>query len=185
MTELSAPLDLPEPLLRKRCFAPVVDVRTRLLVLGSLPGEQSLARQEYYGNRQNRFWQLMSEVVGVGLVPLPYALRLRTLLEHGVGLWDVVAEAHRPGSLDSAIRNRDDNDLPGLLARFPAIHTLAFNGGTAGKLGLKVLGAHAARYRIVDLPSSSPAYTKPYGEKLERWASLRLALADGVQAPIH
>ncbi len=162
--------------LRKRCFDPVVDERTRLLVLGSLPGEQSLAQQQYYGNRQNRFWSLMSEVVGVELVALDYGARLHTLLEHGVGLWDVVAEAHRQGSLDSAIRDRADNDLLGLLARFPGIHTIAFNGATAGKLGVKVLGAHAARYRIVDLPSSSPAYTKPYGEKLARWAVLGAAL---------
>lgn len=161
---------------RKRCFDPVVDERTRLLVLGSLPGEQSLAQQQYYGNRQNRFWQLMSEVVGVELVAQDYATRLRTLLLHGVGLWDVVAEAQRQGSLDSAIRNRADNDLLGLLALFPGIHTIAFNGATAGKLGAKALGAHAARYRIVDLPSSSPAYTKPYGEKLARWALLRAAL---------
>jgi hypothetical protein len=58
----------------------------------------------------NKFWLLMSEVIGIALVPLAYEARLQTLLTHGVGLWDVVAEAHRPGSLDSAIRHRDDND---------------------------------------------------------------------------
>jgi hypoxanthine-DNA glycosylase len=160
-------------LARKRCFDPVVDDRTRLLVLGSLPGEKSLAVQEYYGNPQNAFWRLMSEVIGVQLVPLPYAQRLQALLAHGVGLWDVVAEAHRPGSLDSAIRHRDDNDLPSLLARFPGIRTIAFNGGTAAKLGRRVLGSHAERYRIVELPSSSPAYTLAYAEKLKLWSTLR------------
>lgn len=118
----------------------------------------------------------MTDVISVELVSLDYASRLQTLLRHGVGLWDVVAEAHRPGSLDSSIRNRDDNDLLGLLARFPTINTIAFNGGTAAKLGAKVLGEHASRYQIVDLPSSSPAYTKPYIEKLDRWAALRQAL---------
>lgn len=171
------------PAPRKRCFDPVVDQRTRLLVLGSLPGDQSLLRNEYYGNRQNRFWMLMSEVVGVALVPLDYAARLQALLQHGVGLWDVVAEASRPGSLDSNIRDRDDNDLPALLLRFPRIATIAFNGGTAGRLGLKVLGGRAAGYRIVELPSSSPAYTIPYAEKLERWAALRAVLEDGQAAP--
>ncbi|RZT08437.1 G/U mismatch-specific uracil-DNA glycosylase [Duganella sp. CF402] len=162
--------------LRKRCFDPVVDQRTRLLVLGSLPGEKSLAAQQYYANRQNKFWLLMSAVLGVELVALDYEARLATLLEHGVGLWDVVAEAHRPGSLDSAIRNRDDNDLPGLLARYPAIDTLAFNGGTAAKLGRKVLGEQAARYRIFALPSSSPAHTLAYAAKLESWLLLKPAL---------
>ncbi|MYM70013.1 DNA-deoxyinosine glycosylase [Pseudoduganella sp. FT55W] len=159
--------------LRKRCFDPVVDERTELLVLGSLPGEKSLAVQQYYAHRQNKFWLLMSEVIGAELVALDYGARLATLLAHGVGLWDVVAEAHRPGSLDSAIRNRDDNDLPALLARYPGITTLAFNGGTAAKLGLKVLGEQAARYRIHNLPSSSPAYTLPYADKLASWIALR------------
>jgi hypoxanthine-DNA glycosylase len=146
-------------------------------VLGSLPGEKSLALQQYYGNRQNRFWSLMSEVTDIELVSLDYDARLQTLLQCGVGLWDVVAEAHRPGSLDSNIRNPNDNDLLGLLARFPAIHTIAFNGGTASRLGAKVLGEQVPRHRIVDLPSSSSAYTKPYVEKLAQWITLRLALA--------
>jgi hypoxanthine-DNA glycosylase len=162
-----------EPISRKRCFEPVVDHRTRLLVLGSLPGEQSLARNEYYGNRQNRFWFLMSEVTGVDLVRLDYAARLEALLELRIGLWDVVAEAQRSGSLDSRIRSRNDNDLLALLTNLPALTTIAFNGGTAARLGLKVLGQHAARYRIVQLPSSSPAYTLPYAEKSRLWQVLR------------
>lgn len=158
---------------RKQCFAPVVNANTRLLVLGSLPGEKSLAQAQYYAHPQNRFWMLMSAVIGIGLVPLPYEERLQTLLRHGVGLWDVVAQAHRTGSLDSAIRHRDDNDLPALLANHPHITAIAFNGGTAHKLGLKVLGEHATRYRIAALPSSSPAYTLAYGEKLAQWIPLR------------
>jgi hypoxanthine-DNA glycosylase len=166
----------PAPDLRKRCFDPVVDERTRLLILGSLPSEKSLVLQQYYGNRQNRFWALMSEVIGVELVPLDYETRLQTLLQHGVGLWDVVAEAHRPGSLDSSIRDRDDNDLLDLLERFPAIAAIGFNGSTAKTLGMKVLGTQAARYRIFGLPSSSPAHTLAYAAKLESWSMLRQAL---------
>ncbi len=162
---------------KKRCFAPVVDDLTRLLVLGSLPGEKSLGLQQYYGNRQNRFWMLMSEVLGVDLVPLDYEARLATLRHHGVGLWDVVAQAHRPGSLDSKIRKREDNDLADLLARYPNIRAIAFNGGTAARIGLQVLGEHASRYAIVQLPSSSPAYTLAYAEKLLQWRALTHALA--------
>ena len=158
---------------RKRCFDPVVDAQTRLLVLGSLPGEKSLALQEYYANRQNRFWLLMSEVIGVDLVRLDYTSRLAALLIQRVGLWDVVAEAHRAGSLDSRIRDCNDNDLLALLAHLPNLTTIAFNGGTAARLGLKVLGQHAARYRIVQLPSSSPAYTLSYAEKSRLWQVLR------------
>ena len=77
------------------------------------------------------------------------------------------------GSLDSNIRARDDNDLVALAASLPQLHTIAFNGGTAAKLGIKVRGEHAQRYRIVSLPSSSPAYTLAYAEKLQAWLSLR------------
>jgi hypoxanthine-DNA glycosylase len=177
MNKPSTFLDADQTLLRKRCFAPVVDERSRLLILGSLPGEQSLAQQQYYGNRQNRFWHLMSDVVGVEMVPLAYPQRLQTLLAHGVALWDVVAEAHRQGSLDSQIRDRNDNDLLGLLGRYPNLASIAFNGGTAAKLGLKVLGERAAAYRIVQLPSSSPAYTLSYAEKRVTWQTLAGLLA--------
>ncbi|MFB9245230.1 DNA-deoxyinosine glycosylase [Massilia antarctica] len=156
----------------KRCFAPVVDPHTRILVLGSLPGERSLAQQQYYGNRQNRFWTLMSELTGVDLVALDYDARLQALLAHGIGLWDVVAQATREGSLDSQIRGQVGNDLPGLVASLPLLTTIGFNGGTAARLGMKALGEQAARYRIVNLPSSSPAYTAPYTAKLAVWRTL-------------
>ena len=163
----------PDPLVRKRCFDPVVDDRTGILVLGSLPGDSSLARQEYYGNRQNRFWMLMAEVIGLDLLPLDYMSRLQALLANGIGLWDVVAEADREGSLDHRIRDHVENDLVGLIASLPKLATIAFNGGTAARLGMKVLGQHAQRYRIVQLPSSSPAHTLAYAEKLTVWRTLR------------
>ncbi|KQV53633.1 DNA-deoxyinosine glycosylase [Duganella sp. Root336D2] len=166
----------------KRCFDPVVDQNTRLLVLGSLPGDKSLAVQEYYGNRQNKFWALMSEVIGLELVPLDYPARLDVLLKHGIGLWDVVAEAHRKGSLDSNIKNRRENDLRVLLKSLPNIRAIAFNGGTAGQLGLKVLGEMAGDYHIIMLPSSSPAHTLRYADKAAAWLDLRLHLAADSQA---
>lgn len=157
---------------RKRCFDPVVDANTRLLILGSLPGEKSLAHSQYYAHPQNKFWLLLGEVLGIDLKSLPYDQRLAILLAHGVGLWDVVAQAQRSGSLDSNIRERDDNDLVALAASLPRLDTIAFNGGTAARLGLKVLGEHASRYRIVSLPSSSPAYTLAYEAKLQQWKTL-------------
>src|SRR3546814_16050357 len=74
--------------MRKKCFPPVVDARTRVLILGSLPGEQSLAAGRYYANPRNQFWALAGGVIGVDLPGIDYDARLRTLLEHGIGLWD-------------------------------------------------------------------------------------------------
>jgi hypoxanthine-DNA glycosylase len=172
-----AAMDDVAPAGRKRGFPPVADARTRILILGSLPGDVSLANAQYYGNPRNQFWMLTSEVIDLDLVSLDYNSRLDALLAHGVGLWDVVAEAHRKGSLDSHIRERNDNDLCGLLSSYPNIGTIAFNGGTAGRLGLKVLGEVALAYQIFELPSSSPAHTLPYAEKARHWQQLRSALA--------
>ncbi|GAC1331387.1 MAG: DNA-deoxyinosine glycosylase [Collimonas sp.] len=158
---------------RKRSFPPVVDEQVRILILGSLPGNLSLAHSQYYAHPQNRFWKLLSEVTGADLAALPYPDRLQTLLSKHVGLWDVVADARRDGSLDSNIRDHVHNDLSSLAAALPQLTTIAFNGGTAAKLGLKALGQQAARYRIVQLPSSSPAYTRPYAEKLAAWLVLQ------------
>ncbi|MES2742665.1 MAG: DNA-deoxyinosine glycosylase [Pseudomonadota bacterium] len=164
---------------RKRCFDPVIDRHTRLLVLGSLPGDQSLMREQYYGNRQNKFWSLVSHITQTDLVALDYPARLSTLLGHRIGLWDVVAEARRTGSLDTSIRERHDNDLCGLLAAFPAVAAIAFNGGAAARIGIKLLGERAACYRIVQLPSSSPAHTLAYAEKLRAWLPLRELIGPG------
>jgi hypoxanthine-DNA glycosylase len=157
----------------KRSFPPVVDPEVRLLVLGSLPGEVSLAQSRYYANPQNRFWHLMGAVIGEDLPAFDYDTRLKTLLRHHVGLWDSVAEAQREGSLDSRIRGHTGNDLPGLAQSLPKLEAIAFNGGTSARLGLKALGPLAGSYAIVKLPSSSPAYTLSYQDKLKAWMTLR------------
>ena len=79
----------------KRCFPPVVDTHTRVLILGSLPGEASLAQAQYYAYKHNQFWRLVGEVISQDLPNMDYAMRLQTLLAHHIGLWDVVAEAKR------------------------------------------------------------------------------------------
>ncbi|AXV82124.1 DNA-deoxyinosine glycosylase [Ralstonia solanacearum] len=158
----------------KRCFPPVVDANTRILILGSLPGEMSLAQGQYYANPQNKFWFLVGNVIERDLVSMDYATRLDTLLEYRIGLWDVVAEARRVGSLDSRIRNHASNDLIALVNTLPNLATIAFNGGAAAKIGMRALGARGDQYRLLRLPSSSPAYASvPYTEKLVIWRQLR------------
>jgi hypoxanthine-DNA glycosylase len=162
--------------LRKRSFPPVVDQNTRLLVLGSLPGEASLAASRYYAHPRNLFWPLMGEVLGVDLVSLDYEERLLTLLSRQVGLWDVVAEASRQGSLDAAIKDVAGNDLAGLVATLPSLAAIAFNGATSAKIGTQQLGALADGLTLVRLPSSSPAYAGRMELKREAWMALRAFL---------
>ncbi|MGF6410152.1 DNA-deoxyinosine glycosylase [Paraburkholderia sp. MM5482-R1] len=157
----------------KRCFAPVVDADTRVLILGSLPGEVSLAHGQYYAHPQNKFWLLVGEAIERDLVGMAYSTRLETLLEHHIGLWDVVAEARRAGSLDSRIRDHASNDLIALIDTLPKLATIAFNGGTAAKIGMKALGERGVQYRLVRLPSSSPAHASvSYAQKLDIWRRL-------------
>jgi TDG/mug DNA glycosylase family protein len=156
---------------RKASFAPVADQRTRLLVLGSLPGERSLAAAQYYANPQNQFWRLMETVVGGQLVARPYPERIEALLAGGVGLWDVVGSAVRAGSLDTAIRDHQSNALPELCARLPALRAVAFNGGKAAKLGMTIL-AGRTDLALIALPSSSPAHTIGFDRKRQAWEVL-------------
>jgi hypoxanthine-DNA glycosylase len=159
---------------RKRGFPPVVDPDVRVLVLGSLPGDASLAATQYYGHPRNGFWRLIGAVVGRDLAALPYEQRLEALLAAGVGLWDVHAEAVRPGSLDAAIKDAADNDLTGLVDGLPRLRAVAFNGGAAAKAGTRLLASRADRLALVSLPSSSPAHAAmSFEAKREAWLALR------------
>ena len=148
----------------------------RLFVLGSLPGDASLAARQYYAHPQNQFWRLLGGVLGEELPGLPYEQRLERLAEHRVGLWDVIASAVRPGSLDQAIRDPAHNQIERLLHDFPDLQAIAFNGGTSARIGRKLIGTDDHRLTLIDLPSSSPANTRPFAEKAATRAELRSIL---------
>lgn len=162
---------------RKASFPPVIDCDVRVLILGSLPGDRSLAARQYYAHPQNQFWRLISAVLDRDLAGLAYPDRLAALLEAHVGLWDVVATAHRPGSTDAALSEIAPNDIAALAATLPDLRAIAFNGGTALKHGLRQLGAAANARTIVALPSSSPLHTIGFDAKLPGWLALRDPLA--------
>lgn len=158
---------------RKCAFDPVVDADTRLLILGSLPGEASLKAGHYYAHPQNGFWRLIGVVIErPDLAGQPYAKRLDILKAHGIGLWDVIAEAERIGSLDTAIRLPRHADLKGLVAGLPKLQAIAFNGGKAAREGTRVLGPEVGEIVRLTLPSSSPAMARTLAWKAESWAVL-------------
>lgn len=157
---------------RKTSFGPVVAPDTRVLILGSLPGERSLAERRYYAHPQNRFWQLVGTVIARDLSALDYDARLAALLAAKVGLWDVVGSARRSGSLDAAIREAQPNALADLVAGLPGLRAVGFNGATAARIGTALLAGTGPA--LVALPSSSPAYAAmPAEDKARRWAALR------------
>ena len=158
--------------MRKSAFPPIVAPDTRVLILGSLPGEASLAAGRYYAHPQNQFWRLVGGAIGHDLAALDYDARLALLRLARVGLWDTVASAHRQGTLDAALRRIEAAALAELAAELPALRAVAFNGATAARLGRKALGGTALA--LLDLPSSSPAYAAlPFAQKAESWGRLR------------
>lgn len=167
---------MPETNGLKSSFAPVADTAVRVLILGSLPGELSLRRRQYYGNPRNQFWRLLGGVIGDDLEGLAYEARLAALLSAGVGLWDVVRSARRDGSLDGAIRDHQPNALAQFAAILPALRAIAFNGAKAAAIGRRQLGDQAG-WALLDLPSSSPAHTAQFEAKLAQWLTLKPYLA--------
>ena len=157
-------------------FPPVAGPATRLFILGSLPGDRSLALSQYYAHPTNQFWRLLGTVLEEELTALAYHERLERLMARGVGLWDVFHAAHRPGSDDSAIRDGRHNPLEDLVGRYPGLTAIAFNGGTAAREGRRYFRDGAVA--LIDLPSSSAANTAPFAVKLDAWKQLTSILGN-------
>ena len=158
-------------------FPAVADERTRLFILGSLPGDRSLAVQQYYGHPTNHFWKLVGALLGEPLAELPYAERLWRLRVHGIGLWDVFQAAHRQGSGDSAIREGRHNTLHDLAVNYPNLRAIAFNGGSAAREGRRYF-EEGGPLALIDLPSSSAANTVGFEAKLAAWKRLTSYLGE-------
>lgn len=162
-------------------FPPIAGGRARVLILGSLPGQRSLLARQYYAHPQNAFWRIMQELTGA---EGSYQRRCSVLVEHGIALWDVLAESVRPGSMDADIRvdSAEANDFAGFLAEHREIELICFNGQKAAKLYQRLVVTDSKDTRQYQtLPSTSPAYASmPYALKLEHWCG---ALRDLIGTP--
>jgi double-stranded uracil-DNA glycosylase len=153
---------------------PIARQDARLFILGSLPGDASLAARQYYAHPTNQFWRLLGHVLGEPLPDLDYGRRLDRLAARGIGLWDVIGSASRSGSLDQAIRSAQHNRVEQLLSDFPDLRAIAFNGAAAAGVGRRTIGPLVPDgVTLLDLPSSSAANTQRFEDKAASW--LRLA----------
>ncbi len=151
-------------------LGPVVDARTRLVVLGSFPGVASLRAQQYYGHPRNQFWPLLGALWGLDLARASYVQRLAAARAHGLGIWDVYASCRREGSLDSAIEQAELNDLASLASRAPALRAIAHNGGESAR-AMRVTAALGLP--VHRLPSTSPANASwSFERKLAAWRAV-------------
>lgn len=151
---------------------PVARGDARLFILGSLPGDASLAARRYYAHPTNQFWRLLGTAIGEDLQSRDYSERLERLAERGIGLWDVIASATRRGSLDQAMRHAEHNQIEHMLQHFPRLAAIAFNGSTAAAVGRRLIGESPAHLALLDLPSSSAANTRSFAEKARAWSRL-------------
>ena len=160
---------------KARSFPPLARRDARVLILGSMPGAESLRRRQYYAHPHNQFWPIMGALFGAGL-DLPYAQRVERLLERGVAVWDVLKHCEREGSLDSGIRRDTEvvNDFTRFLEEHPSICAVFFNGrkseGVFTRRVQAQLGPRGTTLRCARLPSTSPAHAGvPRAAKLRAW----------------
>jgi double-stranded uracil-DNA glycosylase len=160
-------------------FAPLSTPSARVLILGSLPGEESLRRREYYAQPRNTFWRIIGDLFGIA-PEQSYRARIGSLLANRIAVWDVCAAAIRPGSLDSAILTHSVqvNDFNGFFKRHPRIKLIGFNGSKAAALfRTRVFPQLTDASRMIAtavLPSTSPAHAAlPYGDKRRAWEIIR------------
>ena len=163
---------------RSRGFPPIAAPDARVLILGSLPGQVSLARQQYYAQPQNAFWRIMDALFEAG-PGVPYDERTRRLVAHRIAVWDVCRAATRLGSLDASIEPESIvvNDFRAFFRAHPALELVCTNGGTATRLFrqrvLPRLPAASAVMRLEPLPSTSPAHAAMrFEQKLARWRAV-------------
>ncbi|MFA5040619.1 MAG: DNA-deoxyinosine glycosylase [Bdellovibrionales bacterium] len=162
-------------------FPPVARADARVLILGTLPGAESLRQRQYYAKKQNSFWRIMGEIVNAP-PEMPYKKRLACLTKNGIALWDVCASAERKGSLDSNIKAERLNDFELFFKKHKKITLICFNGQPAAKKFRRFVWPQLSgrNFDFCILPSTSPAYAgMRYERKLARW---RKALRKAVKA---
>jgi len=150
-------------------FPPIADLHSKVLILGTMPGKESLRRHAYYAHPQNAFWKILFT-----LFTHPFStnveVRKEVLLQNGIALWDVLQTCTRPSSLDADIRKEEPNDLPQFLSHHQNISEIFFNGKGAAGYFRKYFPEILLPYQI--LPSTSPAHAIRWESKLESWKSI-------------
>jgi len=160
-------------------FEPIASTDATVLILGSLPSQQSLRKREYYGNPQNAFWRVMGELFDAG-PDIPYLMRTEKLRCHGIAVWDVLQSSVRPGSMDAAIdlTTAIPNDFQAFFAEHPMLELLCFNGKKAAELYRRLVAPQGIstidNIEFRTMPSTSPAYASMnLDEKVRHWSAVR------------
>ena len=152
---------------------PLIDDNSEILILGTMPGEESLRLGQYYADPRNKFWDIVSNILGSEITDADYNDKEILLKKHRIALWDVLAHCIRDGGLDSNIKAEVPNDIVNILLNYPKMKCVLFNGRTAEKLFKKYnksIMKDGRRYIALPSTSSTPGrHVKPYGLKVLKW----------------
>ena len=152
---------------RGHSFAPLINPQSQTLILGSLPGVESLREQQYYAHQQNTFWRIVYTIYEENL-DVDYSRRCKFILSNRLALWDICSSAKRIGSSDNKIIDIEPNDIAGLLDEYPNIQRIVFNGRKAEKEYRRYFGK--LTIPAIYVPSTSPALAAlTFDEKLSAW----------------
>lgn len=164
----------------KYSFEPVIDHHSKVLILGTMPGEESLSLGQYYANPRNQFWTILSRIYEEP-VGEKYCAKLAFLKQKGLALWDVLKQANREGSLDRYIKDPIPNDFNRLFQSYPSLGLIAFNGSKAEKLFYRRIfkdldNKYERTMNLIRLPSTSPVpgkYNLSLDQKIEKWKIIK------------
>jgi hypoxanthine-DNA glycosylase len=156
-------------------FPPVLPETPKVLILGSMPGGMSLAKNEYYGNPRNHFWPILFELFKAQPIE-DYEGKISFIKEKGIALWDTIGSCYREGSLDANIKDEQPNDIIGLLKEYKTIKLIACNGTKSYQTFMKSFSVESMnKVEVVKMPSTSPIpgqYTKTFAGKVEEWGKI-------------
>lgn len=158
--------------MKKYSFPPISNPNARILILGTMPGAQSLAMNQYYAHPRNAFWKILFTVFETPF-STEYENKKSLLLKNHIALWDVLEVCMREGSLDSAIEQEVANDFDSFLKGHTNIKHIYFNGQKAAAFFKKHIKLEND-YHLTILPSTSPANAgKSFEAKLMEWSVIR------------
>lgn len=153
---------------------PVYDKNSKILILGSFPSVKSREAKFFYGHPQNRFWKVLSAVLGCDC-PVTTEEKKAMLLSHNIAVWDVIGSCEITGSSDASIRSVVPNDIAALVKETSII--AIFANGAASYNMYKRYCRDTVGLEAVKLPSTSPANASYSLERLtEEWSSQLLSV---------
>lgn len=156
-------------------LAPIIDNQAKILILGSMPGTESLKKEQYYANKRNQMWKIMENILQLQL-PEEYSQRINVLKEHHIAFWDVIHSCKRVGSLDSAITEDVPNDFMTFFKQHSSLKIVGFNGNKAYQTFKTKIGFQDfPEIQFVKLPSTSPVpgkNVKSFEDKVVEWSKV-------------